>query len=73
LTISIQKITSGDTSRPRRLAWGDVQLPIDITLKGITCRYSNLVNKVLFKVSLFNSHTSYIPPRNEPLKMASED
>jgi hypothetical protein len=38
-------MTSGDTSRAGGLVWGSaVQLPMDITFKGITCTYNNLIN-----------------------------
>jgi hypothetical protein len=40
-------MTSGDALRPGRLMWGGVQLQVEVTLLGITCRCNNLVNKVL--------------------------
>jgi hypothetical protein len=44
--------TLGDASRHGRFVWGGV-LPIKITLKDITCRCKDLVNKVLFNLSRY--------------------
>jgi hypothetical protein len=39
------KQISEDAWRPERLAWGGVYLPMEITLKQITCRYNKLVKR----------------------------
>jgi len=41
-------MSSADASRPGRFVWGGVELPLEITLKGIKCEYNNSVNEPIF-------------------------
>jgi hypothetical protein len=45
-------MASGDASRPVRLTWRS-EFPIEITLKGIICKYeySSLINKVFVETN----------------------
>jgi hypothetical protein len=51
-------MTSGDDLRLGRLVWGSVWLPMEVSLKRITCRYNNLVDEVLFNESSYLLATS---------------